>query len=343
MKYREADFHHVHLRKVYRQKNKDFQLALMDIREAKAESPRVRNLVEICSTPLEERRGQEIPEGIKPTILYCTNRNVDRENSENLAMLTDKGKVFTSTDSTEVSNAVNLSSRATVDAILTKNPFFRDCSASSKIHLKVGAQVMLLKNLDTPKGLVNGSRGVVEAFKLCPVARDILHGNERLIGPDDTDKFPGWRFEDIKYDTKMEFEGKIWRVCRFDRYPLVRFVNNIRKIITPHTFERDLYRQGKCLREQVPLRLAWALTIHKSQGTTLDYVVCDLQGCFTSGQAYVALSRARSLMGLQIKNFRAEHVTADPLVKAFYEALDRYDMKSFLEDQAGRYNMDMSQ
>ena len=43
-----------------------------------------------------------------------------------------------------------------------------------------------------------------------------------------------------------------------------------------------------------------------------------------------------TLGGLQIKNFRAEHVTADPLVKAFYEALDRYDMKSFLEDQAGR-------
>ena len=172
---REANFHHVHLRKVYRQKNRDFQLALMDIREAKAESQRVRNLVETCSTPLDDREGLKIPDGIKPTILYCTNKNVDRENFVNLAGLTDKGKIFDAIDSTSISADVNLSGYAAVNAMLTKNAFFKDCSASKKIHLKVGAQVMLLQNLDTQKGLVNGSRGVVEAFKLCPVAKDILH------------------------------------------------------------------------------------------------------------------------------------------------------------------------
>lgn len=332
---REANFHHVHLRKVYRQKNRDFQLALMDIREAKAESRRVKNLVDTCCTPLENREGLEIPAGIKPTILYCTNQNVDRENSVNLAKLTDKGKTFTATDSTSVSIDVNEGSRSTVDAMLTKNSFFKDCSAAKEVHLKVGAQVMLLQNLDLQKGLVNGSRGVVEAFKLVPVVKDILHGQERLIGPDDMDKFPGCRFEDLKFNQKTDFEGKIWRICRMDRYPLVRFVNNISKIIVPHTFERTLYRQGRCQREQIPLRLAWALTIHKSQGATLDFVVCDLQGCFTSGQAYVALSRARSMMGLQIRNFSSKNVTADPLVEAFYDALDRHDMNTFLEERAG--------
>ena len=108
------------------------------------------------------------------------------------------------------------------------------------------------------------------------------------------------------------------------------------RIIVPETFERSLYRQGKCVRKQIPLRLAWALTIHKSQGATLDYVVCDLQGCFTSGQAYVALSRARSMQGLQIKNFSSKNVTADPLVEAFYDALDRHDMRNFLDEQAGK-------
>ena len=126
------------------------------------------------------------------------------------------------------------------------------------------------------------------------------------------------------------------KICRFDRYPLVRFVNNVSRIIVPEIFERSLYRQGKCMREQIPLRLAWALTIHKSQGSTLDYVVCDLQGCFTSGQAYVALSRARSMQGLQIRNFSSKHVTADPLVEAFYDALDRDDMRNFLYHQAGK-------
>lgn len=310
-------------------------MALMDIREAKADSQRVRNLVHICSSPLENREGLEIPAEIKPTVLYCTNKNVDRENFENLAKLPDKGKIFEAKDSTSVSSAVNQGSYAFVDSMLTKNSFFKDCSATKKIHLKVGAQVMLLQNLDIQKGLVNGSRGVVEAFKLCPVARDVINGEELLIGPDDVAKFPGCRYEDIKFHQQLDFDGKIWRIFRFDRFPLVRFVNDISRIITPFSFERTLYRQGKCIRRQIPLRLAWALTIHKSQGATLDYVVCDLQGCFTSGQAYVALSRARSMLGLRIKNFNAKLVTADSLVEAFYDALDRQDMTTFLEETAG--------
>lgn len=60
-----------------------------------------------------------------------------------------------------------------------------------------------------------------------------------------------------------------------------------------------------------------------------------IKGCFTSGQAYVALSRARSMLGLQIKNFHSKNVTADPLVKAFYDALDNHEMRNFLEEQAG--------
>jgi len=332
--WREADFHHVHLRQVYRQKNKDFQLALMDIREAKANSERVKALVDDCSVALDERSELEIPSGIIPTILYCTNRNVDRENYENLTKLPDKGKRFNAIDSTSLSGDV-VANRDAVGKLLTKNSFFNDCTASKRIHLKKGAQVMLLQNLDIKSGLVNGSRGVVETFKLCPVIKAIINGEEQLIGPNDMDKFPGMRFEDLKFNQKTDFDSKVWRICRFDRYPLVRFVNNISRIIVPETFERVLYRQGKCVRIQIPLRLAWALTIHKSQGASLDFVMCDLQGCFTSGQAYVALSRARSMLGLQIKNFHSKNVTADPLVEAFYDALDRHEMRKFLEEQAG--------
>ena len=182
----------------------------MDIREAKADSQRVKNLVGICSTPLENRQGLQIPEGIKPTILYCTNRNVDKENFENLAKLSDRGKLFEAIDNTSISGDVNLAGRDTVNRMLAKNSFFKDCSASKKIHIKLGAQVMLLQNLDLKQGLVNGSRGVVEKFALCPVVKDIIHGEEQLIGPSDIDMFPGCRFEDLKFNQKTDFEGKIW-------------------------------------------------------------------------------------------------------------------------------------
>ena len=69
---------------------------------------------------------------------------------------------------------------------------------------------------------------------------------------------------------------------------------------------------------QVPLKLAWTITIHKSQGLTLDAVQVSLAGMFASGQAYVALSRARSIEGLEILDWDGKIVPADSTVAAFY-------------------------
>ena len=85
-------------------------------------------------------------------------------------------------------------------------------------------------------------------------------------------------------------------------------------------------------RSQIPLRLCWALTVHKSQGCSLDLAVADLKGCFTAGQAYVALSRARGKAGLQIRNFDRKCIMTDPLVEEFYKVLeDPEGMIEFLE------------
>jgi hypothetical protein len=76
---------------------------------------------------------------------------------------------------------------------------------------------------------------------------------------------------------------------------------------------------------QVPLILAWALTIHKSQGATMDAAEIDVgSGIFECGQTYVALSRVKSLDGLYLTSFDAKRIRINKKVKEFYESLTLY-------------------
>jgi hypothetical protein len=103
-----------------------------------------------------------------------------------------------------------------------------------------------------------------------------------------------------------------------DSFPVVQFVNGIRKVITPEKFESRLVGLGTCSRITIPLKLAWAITTHKSQGMTLDYVVADVGGVFGEAQAYVALSRVTDQNGLELRNFSPRRVSANPVALDFY-------------------------
>ena len=98
--------------------------------------------------------------------------------------------------------------------------------------------------------------------------------------------------------------------------PMVKFRNGEVLIIEPHAWiSEDV--EG-LHREQIPLRLAYAITIHKAQGATMDCVLIDIgRNTFENGQAYVALSRVRSLESLYIWEFDPEVFTVHPKVKAF--------------------------
>ncbi len=128
------------------------------------------------------------------------------------------------------------------------------------LELKIGAKVMFLKNdTETPRRFFNGKIGVVESI------------DEESISikcPDDIET--------------IELGKAVWENIRYSTNPTTKQIE-----------EEEL---GKFI--QYPLRLAWAITIHKSQGLTFDKAVIDAGAAFAAGQVYVALSRCRSLEGM---------------------------------------------
>ncbi|KAG2430611.1 hypothetical protein HXX76_010129 [Chlamydomonas incerta] len=133
----------------------------------------------------------------------------------------------------------------------------------------------------------------------------------------------------------LRISAKIAELERWrGRYvPVVRFANGVTTEVLPLTFSSRMPRWGECNRLQVPLKLAWALTIHKCQGMSLDRVQVSLANIFATGQAYVALSRARSLEGLELLDCNDDCVRVDPAVVSFYRALQEGRPQAHEEEQ----------
>jgi len=154
-----------------------------------------------------------------------------------------------------------------------------------KLELKKGAQVMFVKNDSTPeKRYFNGKIG------------EIIHLDKEEITV---------RCLDDDFDIAVTPE--IWE--------------NINYSINPETKEISEHVSGAF--SQMPLRLAWAITIHKSQGLTFDKAIIDAQASFAHGQTYVALSRCRTLEGIVLKNPISESsIINDMRVTSFNESVE---------------------
>lgn len=122
--------------------------------------------------------------------------------------------------------------------------------------------------------------------------------------------------------TKNNFEagyvnGTLAKVVDFERetgLPIIETTEGKRIVMATTTW--DMIEDGKTLAqiEQIPLRLAWAITVHKSQGMSLDAVEVDLSKAFVFGQGYVALSRVRTLAGLKVLGLSVNALQVDPKI-----------------------------
>ena len=193
---------------------------------------------------------------LRPVVMYTHNADVDRENESKLRKLQGEERRFISRDKGE---GAHLSA-------IQKN-----CLAPETLRLKIGAQVMLLWNIEPLGGLANGTMGVVVGF---------------------TDEKPRVKFANGREET---LEKEQWTIKNGD------------EILAS--------------RSQFPLRLAWCITVHKSQGMTLDKISVFLDRVFEPGQSYVALSRVKTLGGLFIESTKIGAIRAHPDALSFYQNL----------------------
>lgn len=153
------------------------------------------------------------------------------------------------------------------------------------LTLKIGAQIMFVKN-DPKKKFVNGTIGKIES----------INGEIIIVSVRDNR-------EEIK---QFELERMEWEIIRYTQ---------------PEGGSNEIKTKVMGTFLQYPVKLAWAITIHKSQGKTFDTVVIDMgSGAFEYGQTYVALSRCRTLQGVFLKRpIKPTDIMVDNMVAEYFE------------------------
>lgn len=177
------------------------------------------------------------------------------------------------------------------DAVIDGNFPEYSYPTEARLELKVGAQVMFVKNdPSAERRYFNGKIGVVTDFY-----------EEYILV-----QCPG-------DDEKIAVEPLEWENCRY--------------VINEQTQEMETEVVG--VFKQYPLRLAWAITIHKSQGLTFDKAIIDAASSFASGQVYVALSRCRTLEGMVLATpLRQDAVIADHRVDDYIDGQEEAAQRS---------------
>ena len=268
--WRETELERYELSQIFRQSDEGFKSILNAIRDGSCTQDMLDEL---------NRAGNRWPPHDDVIKLATNNHMVNSVNASRLAKLTDLPKTFHG-------------KFASGDL----KTFGRTLPAEPDLTLKVGAQVMFIKNDDgnlkdssggRVRRWVNGTIGHVTALP--------SRGGVTVRVENDIFEVGVSTWEKVRYETEQEFDenAQKWR-----------------DIVVPNVLAEY---------QQIPLRLAWAVTVHKSQGQTYDEAQIDMgTGAFAPGQTYVALSRIRSLDGLYLtRAIQMRDVQVDPDVVRF--------------------------
>ncbi|MBG7610941.1 helix-turn-helix domain-containing protein [Polaribacter sp. BAL334] len=256
--FKEANVVTIELKHIYRQKNDDFIKILNEIRND--------HLSDASAKILNQRYNSSFsPTKEEGYITLTTHNNrANLINNSELNKLTTKSHFF----------------EATISGKFSEHSYPND----EKLELKVGAQVMFIKNDSSiEKRYFNGKIGVITAISKTSVTVKCPNESAEIVTENET-------WENINYSINEETKA-------------------IKEEISGAF-------------SQIPLRLAWAITIHKSQGLTFEKAVIDAEASFAHGQTYVALSRCTSLEGLVLKTpISSSSIINDSTVNIFNETV----------------------
>lgn len=265
----------VELTEIFRQSDPLLIKILQGIRRGEIDPSDEECLQEVCCSKTE-------PDD-SVVQLYPRTEDVARVNEERMKRLNNEIVVYTAADS-----GIDRWKRQLDKGI-----------APNEIGLCEKARVMLIKNVETWRGLVNGATGTILGF--------------------------------------VKPEGRVVTdICEDGLLPLVEFDSGQTVVVKPETWE---VKEGDVIlasRKQIPLILAWSLSIHKCQGMTLERLRTDLSRAFGYGMPYVAISRVRSSEGLYLSGFHPSKVKAHPKVLKFYKNFVSEQCKESKDDYAGK-------
>lgn len=257
--YREANVVSIELKHIYRQKNADFINILNEIRND--------TLSTTSAAILNERYNPTFSPNKDDGYITLTTHNnrANTINGSELNKLKNKSSFF----------------KADVSGKFNENAFPND----ERLELKVGAQVMFIKNDSSPeKKYYNGKIGIITDISRDTVTVQCANEIDEIVTKKET-------WENINYSINDE-------------------TKEIKEDITGSF-------------SQIPLRLAWAITIHKSQGLTFDKAIIDAEASFAHGQTYVALSRCTSLEGVVLKTkISSSAIINDATVGSFTKSVE---------------------
>jgi ATP-dependent exoDNAse (exonuclease V) alpha subunit len=276
--WREDSLERYELSEIFRQHDEHFKEILNAIRDGSC-TQEMLDYINKC--------GNRFPPHDDVIRLATINESVNSVNRHRMSRLETKPKTF---------NAIF--------SAADEKAFGRTLPADPVLELKVGAQVMFIKNDDSSTVKNPNGTGVLKRWVNGTIGTVVdLPSSGGVVVEVDGETFDVGRstWEKVRYEIDEQFDEALGRVKEvLVAVPLAEF-------------------------QQIPLRLAWAVTVHKSQGQTYDEVVIDMgRGAFSPGQTYVALSRVRSLEGLYLtRAIRMSDIMVDQDVLRFMSTVSQ--------------------